>query len=145
MQARLVFLVAAALLLASPASAADLSPNLSPGGIAASLPLALPDFEPKPELPRDMAPAEKPAQPPSCLVTESELPDNFLSLMQRLDAPVDSVPLGAPPRADDEPGLPQSRSPSANSRSQTQPSSTSQGGSITRSHESGVTVYRGRH
>lgn len=136
MRAGLAFLLPALLALAFPAKAE----GLSRGDVAASLPLLLPGLETRPGLPADLPP---PKPQPSCLVSEGQLPENFLTLMQKLETPVNTLPLGRSPENSEDsgsaPALPQSR-PAAASRN-----STSQGGAIQHSRENGVTVYRGRN
>ena len=137
MQAGLAFLLPALLALAFPAKAE----GLSHGDVAASLPLLLPGLEAKPGLPADLPP---PKPQPSCLVSEGQLPENFLTLMQKLETPVSALPLGSAPEngesSSSAPALPQSRPAAGASRN-----STSQGGAIQHSRENGVTVYRGRN
>lgn len=136
MRAGLAFLLPALLALAFPAKAE----GLSHGDVAASLPLLLPGLEAKPGLPADLPP---PKPQPSCLVSEGQLPENFLTLMQKLETPVSTLPLGRSPENSEDsgsmPALPQSRPAGANRNS------TSQGGAIQHSRENGVTVYRGRN
>lgn len=136
MRAGLAFLLPALLALAFPAKAE----GLSHGDVAASLPLLLPGLEAKPGLPADLPP---PKPQPSCLVSEGQLPENFLTLMQKLETPVSTLPLGSAPENGESsgstPALPQSRPTEANRNS------TSQGGAIQHSRENGVTVYRGRN
>lgn len=131
------------------------SPPVGNGNVAASLPLQLPGFEADKTLPMDR-PEPKPAQP-ACIVNADQLPDNFLSLMQKLETPVHDLPTGSVP---DEastasatsplsPRLPQSRPPtntslSANSARNAIAAPTIQGAHIERRQENGVTVFRGR-
>lgn len=135
MRAGLAFLLPALLVTAFPAKAE----GLSHGDVAASLPLILPGLDIKPDLPADLPPKPQ----PSCLVSEGQLPENFLTLMQKLETPVNTLPLGSAPDQGESsgniPALPQSRPTAANR------DSTSQGGAIQHSRENGVTVYRGRN
>lgn len=144
------FALMLALLL--PVSVAKADP-VGTGNVAASLPLQLPGFEADKRLPMDR-PEPKPAQP-ACIVNADQLPDNFLSLMQKLETPVRTLPTGAAPddetasTVNDLPRLPQNR-PQANMSSNagtgrnTITAPTPQGAHIERRQENGVTVFRGR-
>ncbi len=115
---------------------------------ASALPLAVPGFEDKPQLPAPFmpqpeAPAAKTAE---CAVNADQLPPEFLNLMGRLNEPVRPAETGLPPVVDEV--APAVAAQARNRASRARPAGVQVLSGSTQvqrgqSRENGVTVYRG--